>query len=449
MQRVAHGIAFFSPPQEQRVLALMRNQCSAKRTAYQAIQAGSRGNYVKEAAKKDYMPLLNQRYISDAVSQASQIKKEHALFGGKKAWKDLQTGKTSCAEWQQIRNNQLYSRGDRTKNGNPNIRIAGDKLLVNDPADRGLWIEAQLFLPRKWHPDLACYSVQILYRKGKFEVNIGWEEGAPKKRRCKHGTLGLDTNPDGVALTEVDSDGNITNQQYLREQRIQYAEKDKREYDIRLLAKKVVEKALTLKKSIVLEKLSFGDGKRSVGYKKFRRMKSNFTYRKIVEAVHSRAARFGVPVAEVLPAYTSALGKLKYQKMYSLSVHNAAALVIARRGMGLLERQDFTVRAKDPENEVLNLEGRGAKIALSQKSYSWLFSGMFLKQPKQATLTGSELAAEEHPATCSSVGETPTSEPTATTGRCGGAANSERRRQRKVVVPRVKKGTLPSRYRNV
>ncbi|GAB6157471.1 hypothetical protein JCM39194_06710 [Desulfotomaculum varum] len=47
-----------------------------------------------------------------------------------------------------------------------------------------------------------------------------------------------------------------------------------------------------------------------------------------------RAFREGVPVIKVKPAFTSVIGILKYQQQYGLSNHQAAALVIARRGLG-------------------------------------------------------------------------------------------------------------------
>ena len=76
---------------------------------------------------------------------------------------------------------------------------------------------------------------------------------------------------------------------------------------------------------------------------------------------------------EVQPAFTSILGALKYQDMFSLSIHNAAAMVIGRRGMGLKERQDFKVSETDKlgkdNKKTLNLEGRGVCRALSQKAW--------------------------------------------------------------------------------
>ena len=94
MINVAHGSIFFKDKQvQQRVDELMIAQCSATRSAYQAIHKhGLKDNAVKVYVKKDYMEQLNQRYISDAVSDAKMINQDHAIFGGKRNWEKLQTG---------------------------------------------------------------------------------------------------------------------------------------------------------------------------------------------------------------------------------------------------------------------------------------------------------------------------------------------------------------------
>ena len=418
MQRVAHGEVYFEEHAVRRVLELMRLQCSAKRSAYQAIHKhGLEDNDVKVHVKKNYMEKLNQRYISDAVSQAKQINQESAIFGGKKLWKKLVSGTISKEEWQRKRNNQLYSRGDKTKSGNPNIRIDGDKILINDPSQRGMWLEGKLFLPDKWNPKLDCYGVQIIYTQDKFKINISWEEDAPSQIDTDCGAIGVDTNPDGVALTEIDINGNMLSHKYIRKQRVQFASQNKRDHDVFLLAKEVVDEALKVRKPIAIEKLAFNPKKKKEGSKKFKRMKHNFLHKKIIDSIISRAVRFGVPVLKVNPAFTSDLGALKYQHMYSLSPHNAAALVIARRGLGIKERQDFTVALDSSKKDVWNLEGRKMSIALKKKAHSWLLeTDLFLKS-KPATLTASSLAAGIYSATGLRMGETPISEPCATTGR--------------------------------
>ena len=67
-------------------------------------------------------------------------------------------------------------------------------------------------------------------------------------------------------------------------------------------------------------------------------------YRKVLAAVERRALREGVEIRKIHPAYTSVIGRLKYQPQYGMSVHAAAALVIARRG-GLKIRRENVPKA--------------------------------------------------------------------------------------------------------
>jgi IS605 OrfB family transposase len=413
MRRIAHGTVWFKPEDEKRILELMRFQCSALRSAYQSIHRhGLRGNDVRKRVKKNYMVLLDQRWISDACTMASMINQDHALFGGRKSWQELVSGNLSKSEWLVHRNNQLWSRGDKMLQGNPHIRLDGDKLLVRDPDGR--WIEGRAFLPKKFKLDLSCYDARLVCRNGKFQFMLGWEQTASKPVHVTD-AIGLDTNSDGVALAEVGQDGNLLSHHYLRAQRVQFASANKRDNDIRLLAKEIVGEAVAKGKKLVVEQLDFGN--KSGGNRKFRRMKSNFLYRKILEAVKSRAARCGVELVEVNPAFTSILGKLKYEKLYSLNHHTAAALVIARRGVGFQERQDFTVTPTKRGKGHLNLEGRGCSTRLSLKAYSWL-GECFLK-PKKARLTASCPAPSSILGIGHSVGEIPTGESNPTTGRIG------------------------------
>jgi len=67
-------------------------------------------------------------------------------------------------------------------------------------------------------------------------------------------------------------------------------------------------------------------------------MSHNFVYRRLLEAIERRGLRCGVAIRKVNPAYTSIIGKYKYATDYGLSFHQAAAFVIARRGLGFHER---------------------------------------------------------------------------------------------------------------
>ena len=386
MIKVAHGIAFFKEDVKARVLELMKLQCSAMRSAYQAIHKHKlTGNEVRKYVKRNYMKSLGQRYLNDAVTRASMLVQDNALFGSKKRWKQLLSGELEKGAWQQQRNSQLYSRGDKAKQGNPNIRIdlARGAIQINDPSQRGLWLKGKLFVPKKWSPDLGCYGVKLIYREGKFEATIDWQIDGPKLLPTVAGCIGIDTNPDGLAVVDVTEDGNIRSHAYLKEQRLQFASQNKRDNDVRLLAKRAVGLAKSKVKDIVVEQLNFKKGKK--GSKKFKRMRHNFLHKKIIDAVKSRAVREGVKVIEVDPAFTSILGNLKYAKQYSLNRHTAAALVIGRRGLGFLERETFTVKPDELKNDKLNLEGRGFETALTTKAYSFMQKCFLRKKPAGLT----------------------------------------------------------------
>ena len=211
MRRVAHGTCWFPDETRQQVLALMQHQSSAMRCAYQAIHKhGLKNNDIKVHVKRNYMSLLNGRYIADAVSRAKHIESDSALFGGKKSWSDMLSGLISKHEWKLKRNNQLYSRGEASHQGNPNIRIQGDKILVNNPEKRNAWFVGKLYLPKKFKPELKCYDVRLIYRNDKFEVKIGWDDAQSQPVfNSSNGVIGIDLNPDGIAIVETDSNGNL------------------------------------------------------------------------------------------------------------------------------------------------------------------------------------------------------------------------------------------------
>jgi IS605 OrfB family transposase len=367
MRVIAHGIVYFKDPTiVRRLKSLMLHWGSCKRAAYQAIHKhGLKNNEIKIYCKKNYMPLLSQRYIADAVSEASKIRQEHAIFGGKKLWHKFQTRSISKKKWNQIRNNTLYSRGDKTKQGNPNIRIVGNQLWINDPSNRGLWLKGKFWLNKP--VNLSCYEARIQLKNGKFHVTFSWEESDPIKITDKSkGVIGVDTNPNGEALTEINEHGNLQSHVFLKNDRIQFASTGKRDYDIKQMAVKIVSIAVQTGKPIVLEQLNFKNKKRS---KKFNRMSHNFIHRKMIEAIKSCALKSGVEVIEVPAAYTSIVGKLKYQDMYSLSIHNAAALVIGR--LGFLSQPDKVVIDVSGSEERPKLEARGQSVTLKKKSFLW------------------------------------------------------------------------------
>lgn len=382
VRRVAHGLVWFPDEADvQRVEALMVDYCSARRSAYQALQRGLKTNDARKAVKVNYKH-LGQRYVNDAVSEAGKISQPNALFGGKRAWRDLQSGRLSKEEWQARRNNTLYSRGDRTKQGNPNLRIVGDELWVNDPTERGRWIRGRLWLNEA--TDLNCYEVRIQRKDGKFKVTVSWDaKTAPVATTDGYGVVGLDVNPDGVAVVETNADGCPLSISYVHSGRAVFARRGKRTYDVRKLAVEVAEKAQAASKHIVIERLKFKH--KPSRNRRFNRMRHNFLHRQMVEAIKSRAARCGVGVVEVSPAFTSVIGNLKYADQYGgMNRHTAAALVIARLGMGL--KEVVRVGQESTGKKRVTLEGRSRRTGLTVKALSW-FGHLFDVRSKPPGVT--------------------------------------------------------------
>lgn len=106
------------------------------------------------------------------------------------------------------------------------------------------------------------------------------------------------------------------------------------------VAKELVAYAAQAMKPVFLEKLGFSKKKAGLRNEKpkYARMLSSFSYNKIIQAVKSRAFRFGVEVLEVNPAYTSMIGLVNHSRSRGISVHQAASFSIARRGSGFHER---------------------------------------------------------------------------------------------------------------
>ncbi|WP_070104536.1 IS200/IS605 family accessory protein TnpB-related protein [Saccharococcus caldoxylosilyticus] len=79
--------------------------------------------------------------------------------------------------------------------------------------------------------------------------------------------------------------------------------------------------------------------------KRFHRLTHHFKKKKLTETILRRGLRLGFHVKKVNPAYTSVIGRFKYRKKYGLSVHESAALVIGRRGLGFrngCQKNSFT-----------------------------------------------------------------------------------------------------------
>lgn len=314
------------------------------------------------------------------------------VFGGKKLWKKVCRGKSSREEWRAVRRSRLYSRGDETKGGNPNIKASfdgqdfrlavsishlseqrGTDKLGRPKMSRAPRVEGRLWLPEKhrglvriWLAMRLPYTIELVRTlDGRYIAHLTFDLGGVREPDFAKGCLALDTNPDGLALCNVNASGqperwpegfsvlhpsNLGKYEgefqvitypngflYIRVPDLAYASGHRRDYLIGVLAKVVVDAAFFLGKPVVLEDLDFGKDRLDTD-RKFNRMASNFPFAKVVEAVCRRAVKEGVPFKLVPARHTSTIGYWKYMNHYAVPVHCAAALGIGRRALGFRER---------------------------------------------------------------------------------------------------------------
>ena len=155
----------------------------------------------------------------------------------------------------------------------------------------------------------------------------------------RHGIIGVDLNADHLAVAETDASGN-----YLNAWRASLVTYGKNTHQAEALignaVATVVQYAKEAGKPIVIEKLDFRQKKAALEgqSRRYSRMLSSFSYGKIKAYFLSRGYREGVEVNQVNPAFSSVIGRVKFMERYGLSVHQAAALVLARRLLRCSER---------------------------------------------------------------------------------------------------------------
>ncbi len=201
---------------------------------------------------------------------------------------------------------------------------------------------------RREHGDKAARDTElgqpISYRFKRDER--GWRMFAiadmmdvPVVTDKRRGAIGVDLNADHLAVCETDASGNCVNA-FSVPLVIYGKSQHQTEGIIGDAVASVVDYAREVGKPIVIERLDFRQKKAVLEGESHRysRMLSSFSYGKIKAYFLSRGYRQGVEVHQANPAFTSVIGRVKFMERYGLSVHQAAALVLARRLLGCSER---------------------------------------------------------------------------------------------------------------
>ena len=197
----------------------------------------------------------------------------------------------------------------------------------------------------------------------------------------RRGAIGVDLNADHLAVCETDASGN-----YIHAFSVPLVTYGKSSHQAEAIigdaVASVVEFAREAGKPIVMEKLDFRQKKAALEgqSRKYSRMLSSFSYGKIKAYFLSRGHRQGVEVHQVNPAFSSLVGRVKFMERYGLSVHQAAALVLARRLLNCSERI--------PRRRVAPV-GNGVQVAFTvparkRVKHVWTYWGAILGQLRPA-----------------------------------------------------------------
>ncbi len=354
---------------------LMRRWSSCKRYAYQRLLEGKERKELKK--KLQTMFGLNSRYVDDAIFKAQEVLKackekgqnpKKVIFGGRGLFERLKKnhlqGKKRQElkrQWEEKRKYRLYSRGDRSKQGNLNIRLlleedsiklrvsVGNRQWITGKVYRKVSREKDKWIDFIWSLQVAektkeyfPYSVELFIEDSKVYAHISYEERTPETTITKDcGIIGIDINgsPFHIALAEVEKDGNLVSYQSISLHELIGKRKEQREYLAWHIAHRITDTALEKRRAIAIEKLKkVSKGWRGDGKAKLRKRFQQWAYRGILEKIKVLAKRKGIEVVEVSPSYTSVIGSLKYAPMYNIDKDIAGAYVIGRRALGFKEK---------------------------------------------------------------------------------------------------------------
>lgn len=146
--------------------------------------------------------------------------------------------------------------------------------------------------------------------------------------------MGIDFNKGFVALSEIKEDGNLINTDKIY---YRFKQGNKTTNDLRQLAHDITTRCKENNMSLAIENLDFSKKKSKTSkYKKdekFNEMLHSLAYSRFNEYISRACFSNNVWLSKVNPAYTSYIGKKKYNEIKKLNTHTSASYVIARRGM--------------------------------------------------------------------------------------------------------------------
>jgi transposase, putative, N-terminal domain len=309
-------LEFQNTQDKEAVLDLMRRFSSAMRYAYQRLLEGKKRKDLKKDLPKVFN--INTRYSDDAILLAQTTissckerkqNQKKLIFGSRKLFEQLKrnhlTGKRRKelkTKWKENRQGNLYSRGDKSKQGNLNLRFqwindelylrinTGDrqyiyaKVIRDVKKEKDKWIEFLFILENayqtnQWFP----YSVRLKVKNGNVYAFISVEEKLPPITIKKdNGIIGIDVNayPFHLALSFASKNGDLEKYQSISLNELLEVNSEKRQCLEWQIAHQIIKIAKEENKAIAIENLQkLPKGKRGDGFAKLRIRLQKWSYK--------------------------------------------------------------------------------------------------------------------------------------------------------------------------
>ena len=415
-----------SSVKEQQKLRVDSLERRITRSERQIADAADQGRW--DQVHQKHRRLANLRHRLSALQDDIAAGRVRLCFGSKKLWrKQHHLGENGYAsheewleDWRDARSDEFFVLGSRDE-------TAGCQLCVATVADDGT-LTLRLRIPDCLAPQHGKYLViqGVRFTYGHEQVLAALESNAEYARCCREhgekaarattlgqavsyrfkrdakgwrvfattdmmdvpvvtdrsrGAIGVDLNADHLAVAETDASGN-----YLNAFSVPLVTYGKSQHQAEAIigdaVAEVVAYAREAGKPIVIEKLDFRQKKAALEgeSRHYSRMLSSFSYGRIKACFLSRGCRQGVEIHQVNPAFSSVIGRVKFMERYGLSVHQAAALVLARRLLGCSERI--------PRRQVVPV-GNGVQVAFTvparkRVKHVWTYWGAVAGQLRPA-----------------------------------------------------------------
>lgn len=185
-------------------------------------------------------------------------------------------------------------------------------------------------------------TYSIIRKNGRYYLYCTFEYRIENKElfltRKNYGTIGIDFNKGFLTVSETDRNGNLVKTDILK---YRFGKGNKTQSDLENCISKILKRALETGKDVCFEDLNFKDTKSKITKaktdkgKKYNNMLHSLAYSLYDKLITNMAFRNKVDVIKVNPAWTSWIAKNKFCDKMKLNIHNGAAFVIARRGLGI------------------------------------------------------------------------------------------------------------------